>query len=133
MGEAWRRQCVLFWHWDPNTVFDPKNPDRVPRAEEDGDEGVVTEIDESENNETSDISNSPIHGDTSTAGIYGDVEDHMDTTQGQENHESLLQRVSKRRKLEKDDSEKAKMQKESEDLNSSTESRHSDHKPSKSK
>ena len=119
----------------------PRKPDRVLRAEEDGDEGVVTEIDESENNEASDISNSGIQGDTSTAGIYGNVEGHMDTTQGLESHEPLPQRVSKRRKFEKDDSEKAMMQKDNEDLNSSIESRYSDHdtesnrkkKPSKSK
>merc|ERR1711874_738733 len=54
--ETWRRNCVLFWHWDPNTVFDPKNPNKAPKAERDGDEGVESEIDEPEKDETSDIS-----------------------------------------------------------------------------
>ena len=31
--DAWRKNCLLFWEEDPNTIFDPKDPYRTPKAD----------------------------------------------------------------------------------------------------
>merc|ERR1711913_119692 len=79
--------------------YDPKNP---PSFDE-----IVTEGEDSGVNESIDISTIDIQGDTSTAGIYGDTEDHMDLTVPRESpirptrdSSPLSQREVKRRKLD---------------------------------
>ena len=70
--QLWRKTCTNTWEKDPSTVYDPLNP---PPCDE-----KVTEGEDSGVNESVDTSTLDIQGETSTAGIFGDTEDHMDIT-----------------------------------------------------
>merc|ERR1711874_517719 len=120
---VWRKICRLFWKQDPNEIYNPNAP--PSRAETDT------------NKEDSSASIEFVH--TSTAGVYGDTEDHMDQTLPQERDplerdpspcpetlerdpSPLLQREVKRRKLSD-----RKTEKEKENNSSSADSIKSDH------
>ena len=120
---VWRKMCRLFWKQDPNEIYNPNAP---PSS---------VETDTNEEDSTASIE----FVDTSTAGIYGDTEDHLDQTLPQERDplerdpspcpeiperdpSPLPQREVKRRKLSD-----RKTEKEKENNSSSADSIKSDH------
>ena len=147
--DAWRKHCLLFWEENPSNIFDPNNPHKTTKADskghEGGKEGMIRKLKEmlkkleAEKNENENVateakestmssvfSDSGLLEDTSTAGVFGDTEDMMDTTHGPESHEPLDQRVPKRKRLDKTERDTAKAQKTKEDLGSPIESKHHD-------
>ena len=100
--EAFRFHCKLFWHEDPTTVFDPRNPERrskpgpKPKNSEEKDEGMGSEI-----NTTYEASYADLH--SSTAGVWGDTSS-MDITCGQSNitieTQTSKQKGEKRKRVE---------------------------------
>ena len=100
--ESFRYHCTLFWEEDPNTVFDPRYPEKrskprsKPKKSEEKDEGMGSEI-----NTTSDASNVDLQ--SSTAGVWGDTS-CMDTTCGQNNTtletQTSKQKGEKRKRVE---------------------------------
>merc|ERR1711874_440881 len=48
--DAWRKNCLLFWEENPNTIFDPNDPYRTTKADskghEEGKEGMIRKLKE---------------------------------------------------------------------------------------
>ena len=119
--DAWRKHCLLFWEENPNTIFDPNNPYKTTKADskghEGGKEGMIRKLKEmikkleAEKNENENVvteaKESTMSSICSDSGLLDDT--------------STDQRVPKRRRLDKTESETAETQKTKEDLGNPTE------------
>ena len=98
---AYKYYSLLWGEKDPKVIFDPKNPQKRYKPKP---KVKTTEKDDSGINTTTDVSNAEFQ--SSTAGVYGDTEGCMDTTQGQDDTTTTIethipnQRGAKRKKME---------------------------------